>query len=132
VDDINLSDDDEAKYINLIPFVNPNPYFVQQDMSLGKVYSLFRNMALRHLFVIKRVEKAVGIITRKDLLHEFSEQRHETLRESTQVERQERSTELRERKRETNEVTWSPDNARTKPLGAHETVGRTSGLDRDD
>merc|ERR1712216_138071 len=78
VDDIQLSTDEEGMYINLLPFVNPNPYVVQQHTSLGKVHSLFRGLGLRHLFVIKRVEKVIGIVTRKDLLPEFAEQRHKT------------------------------------------------------
>merc|ERR1712196_231536 len=44
VDDIHLSSDEETMYINLLPFVNPNPYVVQQQTSLGKVYALFRGL----------------------------------------------------------------------------------------
>merc|ERR1712046_219828 len=94
--------DEEAMYVNLLPFVNPNPYVVQQKTSLGKVYALFRGLGLRHLFVIKRVEKVVGIITRKDLLPEFAEQRHKT-RASKPEERRERSNSLRAQKEAANE-----------------------------
>lgn len=41
VDDIQLTTDQENQYINLLPFVNPNPYVVQQGTSLGKVSQLY-------------------------------------------------------------------------------------------
>jgi len=123
VDDIQLSPDEEAMYVNLLPFVNPNPYVVQQKTSLGKVYALFRGLGLRHLFVIKRVEKVVGIITRKDLLPEFAEQRHKT-RSSNPEQRRERSNSLRAQQQATEEeeLPWSPRNSKRKPLEHGETV----------
>nr|GMD88319.1 chloride channel protein CLC-D [Ipomoea batatas] len=57
-------------YIDLSPFVNPSPYIVPEDMSLTKVYNLFRQLGLRHIFVVPHASRVVGMITRKDLLLE--------------------------------------------------------------
>ncbi|KAK4257930.1 hypothetical protein QN277_007453 [Acacia crassicarpa] len=70
IDDIHLSSDDLEMYIDLAPFLNPSPYIVPEDMSLTKVYNLFRQLGLRHLFVVPRPSRVLGLITRKDLLIE--------------------------------------------------------------
>lgn len=70
IDDIHLSSDDLEMYIDLAPFLNPSPYVVPEDMSLTKVYNLFRQLGLRHIFVVPRASRVVGLITRKDLLIE--------------------------------------------------------------
>ncbi|CAI9118521.1 OLC1v1020104C1 [Oldenlandia corymbosa var. corymbosa] len=73
IDDIYLSQDDLEMYIDLAPFVNPSPYVVPEDMSLSKVYNLFRQLGLRHIFVVPRASRVIGMITRKDLLIEDAE-----------------------------------------------------------
>ncbi|XP_078435555.1 chloride channel D isoform X2 [Wolffia australiana] len=70
LEDIFLTEDDLSMFIDLAPFVNPSPYVVPEDMSLAKVYNLFRQLGLRHIFVIPRAPHVVGLITRKDLLNE--------------------------------------------------------------
>lgn len=70
LDDIHLSQDDLEMYIDLAPFLNPSPYIVPEDMSLTKVYNLFRQLGLRHLLVVPRPSRVLGLITRKDLLIE--------------------------------------------------------------
>ncbi|KAK3417600.1 hypothetical protein EUGRSUZ_H03545 [Eucalyptus grandis] len=70
IDDIHLSSDDLEMYIDLAPFLNPSPYVVPEDMSLTKVYNLFRQLGLRHIFVVPRTSHVIGLITRKDLLIE--------------------------------------------------------------
>lgn len=40
---------------------------VHEDFSLARAYSLFTSMGLRHLIVIDEANRAVGIVTRKDL-----------------------------------------------------------------
>ncbi|KAL3727328.1 hypothetical protein ACJRO7_032116 [Eucalyptus globulus] len=70
IDDIHLSSDDLEMYIDLAPFLNPSPYVVPEDMSLTKVYNLFRQLGLRHIFVVPRASHVIGLITRKDLLIE--------------------------------------------------------------
>ncbi|KAB5537810.1 hypothetical protein DKX38_015343 [Salix brachista] len=73
IEDIHLSSDDLEMYIDLVPVLNPSPYVVPEDMSLTKVYNLFRQLGLRHIFVVPRASRVVGMITREDLLIEDSE-----------------------------------------------------------
>ncbi|KAF5736850.1 chloride channel protein CLC-d [Tripterygium wilfordii] len=73
IDDIHLSGDDMEMYMDLAPFLNPSPYIVPEDMSLTKVYNLFRQLGLRHVFVAPRPSRVIGLITRKDLLIEDNE-----------------------------------------------------------
>ncbi|CAA0829141.1 Chloride channel protein CLC-d [Striga hermonthica] len=70
IDDIHLTSEDLEMYIDLAPFLNPSPYVVPEDMSLTKVYNLFRQLGLRHILVVPRASRVVGMITRKDLLIE--------------------------------------------------------------
>ncbi|KAE8703056.1 Chloride channel protein CLC-d [Hibiscus syriacus] len=70
INDIYLSSEDLEMYIDLAPFLNPSPYVVPEDMSLTKVYNLFRQLGLRHIFVVPRASRVIGVITRKDLLIE--------------------------------------------------------------
>lgn len=70
IDDIHLTQDEKEMYLDLAPFLNPCPYIVPEDMSLSKVYNLFRQLGLRHIFVVPRPSHVIGLITRKDLLFE--------------------------------------------------------------
>ncbi|MED6193837.1 hypothetical protein PIB30_118961 [Stylosanthes scabra] len=85
IDDIHLSSDDLEMYIDLAPFLNPSPYIVPEDMSLAKVYNLFRQLGLRHLFVVPRPSRVLGLITRKDLLIEDTENVNTLELQSTSV-----------------------------------------------
>lgn len=85
IEDIHLSSDDLEMYIDLAPFLNPSPYVVPEDMSLTKVYNLFRQLGLRHIFVVPRASRVVGLITRKDLLIEDSEDSANVELQSTSV-----------------------------------------------
>ncbi|KAG5070401.1 hypothetical protein JHK85_002778 [Glycine max] len=87
IDDIHLSSDDLEMYIDLAPFLNPSPYIVPEDMSLTKVYNLFRQLGLRHLFVVPRPSRVLGLITRKDLLIEDKENVNTLELQSTSVSR---------------------------------------------
>jgi chloride channel 7 len=51
---VQLKEEQLDKYIDLGPYANPSYYVVQEDMSLSKVYTLFRTLALRHVVVIPR------------------------------------------------------------------------------
>ncbi|KAF3457165.1 hypothetical protein FNV43_RR01822 [Rhamnella rubrinervis] len=73
IEDIHLSSDDLDMFLDLAPFLNPSPYIVPEDMSVTKVYNLFRQLGLRHIFVVPRPSCVVGLITRKDLLMEENE-----------------------------------------------------------
>lgn len=75
VQDILLTPEEMDLYLDLEPFVNPSPYIVPEDMSLTKVYNLFRQLGLRHVLVVPRPSQVVGVITRKDLRSEPSEDR---------------------------------------------------------
>lgn len=75
IGDVHLSHEDLTKWIDLKPFLNPTPYLVDENMSLTKVHAVFRSLGLRHLCVIPRPPRAVGIITRKDILPEVLEGR---------------------------------------------------------
>lgn len=90
LDDIQLSPGDLEMYIDLAPFLNPSPYIVPEDMSLTKVYNLFRQLGLRHLLVVPRPSHVVGVITRKDLLIEDVEE-SDTELQSTSVRTQHRN-----------------------------------------
>ncbi|KAG7991561.1 hypothetical protein I3843_02G082600 [Carya illinoinensis] len=85
IEDIHLSSDDLEMYIDLAPFLNPSPYIVPEDMSLTKVYNLFRQLGLRHLFVVPRPSRVIGLITRKDLLIEDSEESDTVELQSTSI-----------------------------------------------
>ncbi|NP_001267905.1 Chloride channel protein CLC-d [Vitis vinifera] len=85
IDDIHLSSDDLEMYIDLAPFLNPSPYVVPEDMSLSKVYNLFRQLGLRHILVVPRASRVIGLITRKDLLIEDNENSETVELQSTSV-----------------------------------------------
>lgn len=98
IDDIHLSSDDLEMYIDLAPFLNPSPYVVPEDMSLSKVYNLFRQLGLRHILVVPRASRVIGLITRKDLLIEDNENSETVELQSTSVRarRQDRKASVRE------------------------------------
>ncbi|KAK4478078.1 hypothetical protein RD792_017343 [Penstemon davidsonii] len=85
VNDIHLTPDDLEMYIDLAPFLNPSPYIVPEDMSLTKVYNLFRQLGLRHILVVPRASRVIGMITRKDLLIEDNEDADSVELQSTSV-----------------------------------------------
>ncbi|KAF5752283.1 chloride channel protein CLC-d [Tripterygium wilfordii] len=93
IDDIHLSGDDMEMYIDLALFLNPSPYIIPEDMSLTKVYNLFRQLGLRHIFVVPRPSRVIGLITRKDLLIEDNDDAGTVELQTTSV----RPTQLHER-----------------------------------
>lgn len=70
ISEIQLTREEQEMYLDLAPFLNPSPYIVPEDMSLAKVYNLFRQLGLRHIFVVPRPSRLIGLITRKDFLIE--------------------------------------------------------------
>lgn len=77
--DVRLSAGERALFLDLHPFANTSPYAVPEGMSLDKVYTLFRQLGLRHLCVVPRAPKGtpvLGIITRHDLLKDNLLGRH--------------------------------------------------------
>lgn len=73
IQDIVLSEDELDMYLDLHPFANRSPYTVTEDITLFQAYTLFRQLGLRHLFVVPSPQKVLGVITRKDLLTESFE-----------------------------------------------------------
>ena len=47
--------------------MNPAPYTANMTMSMPALYSLFRNMGMRHLVVVNSDNEVLGIITRKEV-----------------------------------------------------------------
>ncbi|XP_053323002.1 chloride channel protein C-like isoform X2 [Spea bombifrons] len=55
-------------FINLEPYINKSAVSVQSHFSLQRTYVIFRTLGLRHLTVVDLQNRAVGMITRKDLI----------------------------------------------------------------
>ncbi|CAL9151266.1 unnamed protein product [Musa hybrid cultivar] len=72
-EDIHLTEDELELYLDLASYLNPAPYIVPEDLSLAKVYNLFRQSGLRHIFVVPCPSHRIGLVTRKDLLIEESD-----------------------------------------------------------
>lgn len=67
LDSIELSQEDLDSWIDLTPYMNPSPYFMQEHSPVSHVFNLFRTMGLRHLPIVDKSNEVVGMITRKDL-----------------------------------------------------------------
>jgi len=50
------------------PYINRSSPRIEEDFSLHRTYIVFRTLGLRHLTVVDMANRAVGIITRKDLM----------------------------------------------------------------
>lgn len=59
---------EEDDLVDLQPLLNRQIHLVDEGMAASKVYSLFRTLGLRHIYVIQRPSQVMGIISRKDLL----------------------------------------------------------------
>ncbi|KAJ9530837.1 hypothetical protein QJQ45_028717 [Haematococcus lacustris] len=77
IQDITLSTEQLALYLDLGPYVNHSVHVVQEDASLSKCYTLFRSLGLRHLCVVPRAHAVVGMLCREDLLPDTIERRLE-------------------------------------------------------
>eukprot|EP01111_Echinosteliopsis_oligospora_P014756 TRINITY_DN5644_c0_g1_i1.p1 TRINITY_DN5644_c0_g1~~TRINITY_DN5644_c0_g1_i1.p1 ORF type:complete len:765 (-),score=173.89 TRINITY_DN5644_c0_g1_i1:120-2414(-) len=66
-------------------YMNLSAIIVHEDMGLSTAFRLFRTMGLRHLTVVDDSNIVVGMITRKDLLHEVCEHKYEELASSSSV-----------------------------------------------
>jgi chloride channel 7 len=69
IQSVTVAEDDMDLYMTLKPYYNKYPFTILRNASLSRVYRLFRTMGLRHIVVVSRKNKVVGIITRKDLTH---------------------------------------------------------------
>jgi hypothetical protein len=79
LDKIKISAEEQSMWIDLAPYINTTPYTIQASASVARVFQMFRRLGLRHLVAVDRVNDVVGIITRKDLAHEFIEARFHRL-----------------------------------------------------
>jgi len=69
IESVTLADEDRSLYIDMTPYMNPDPYVIRQKATLTRVYTLFRTMGLRHLVVVNKHNNVVGMITRKDMVN---------------------------------------------------------------
>jgi chloride channel 7 len=60
--------EDQSKYIDLRPYMNPTPYTINALAPLNRAFKLFRHQGLRHLIVINDAHDVVGVISRSDLI----------------------------------------------------------------
>ncbi|XP_024543382.1 chloride channel protein CLC-c [Selaginella moellendorffii] len=68
--------------LDLTPVVNQSPYTVLETLSLAKTYSLFRQLALRHLCVLSKNKEGspvVGVLTRHDFMQSSLWKKHPQL-----------------------------------------------------
>ncbi|KAI5073275.1 hypothetical protein GOP47_0011288 [Adiantum capillus-veneris] len=73
IEDIELQPEQLNKFVDLHPYTNASPYTVVESMSLAKAFSMFRQLALRHLCVVPttpEVAPILGILTRHDFMPE--------------------------------------------------------------
>merc|ERR1712039_335358 len=67
---IKIKNDEEylEYFVSLTEYIDASPFIVYETTSLSRAYILFRTMGLRHLTVIDKHNKVLGVITRFDLL----------------------------------------------------------------
>eukprot|EP00035_Acanthoeca_spectabilis_P023009 m.447121 g.447121 ORF g.447121 m.447121 type:complete len:875 (+) comp19472_c0_seq1:188-2812(+) len=66
VDDVSRRRGDGLQ-VDLRPYMDESPFSVIESFSIQRAYTVFRSMGLRHLPVVDKCNKVVGILTRKDL-----------------------------------------------------------------
>ncbi|KNC46889.1 chloride channel 7 [Thecamonas trahens ATCC 50062] len=64
-----IFDEDMDKFMNLSPYMNPAPITTQPVAAATAVFRLFRGLGLRHMVVVDRMRRIMGIVTRHDLVH---------------------------------------------------------------
>lgn len=57
------------------PYVNQSAMSVADKMSLHRAYVIFRSLGLRHMVIVDEANRAVGVVTRKDLMAYCIEER---------------------------------------------------------
>jgi chloride channel 7 len=70
VDSLAISKEDRQRWIDLRPYANTAPYTISEAASVPRTYRLFRLLGMRHLLVVDRKGRLLGVITRHDLLEE--------------------------------------------------------------
>ena len=67
LDEFVISDDTLDYTIDFSNAMDSAPYTASATMSMPAVYSLFRNMGMRHLVVVNLDNQVIGMITRKEI-----------------------------------------------------------------
>eukprot|EP01063_Lacrimia_lanifica_P003811 TRINITY_DN1207_c2_g1_i1.p1 TRINITY_DN1207_c2_g1~~TRINITY_DN1207_c2_g1_i1.p1 ORF type:complete len:963 (+),score=348.45 TRINITY_DN1207_c2_g1_i1:57-2891(+) len=62
-----LSAEDMNSFVDLRPYMNPQPFLVPDTFSFERCYALFRSVGMRHMLVIGADHSIAGIVTRYDL-----------------------------------------------------------------
>eukprot|EP01061_Rhynchopus_euleeides_P016311 TRINITY_DN27598_c0_g1_i2.p1 TRINITY_DN27598_c0_g1~~TRINITY_DN27598_c0_g1_i2.p1 ORF type:complete len:963 (+),score=351.05 TRINITY_DN27598_c0_g1_i2:35-2923(+) len=62
-----FGEDDLQSFVDLRPYMNPQPFLVPDNFSFERCYKLFRSVGMRHMLVIDSNHLITGIITRYDL-----------------------------------------------------------------
>ena len=73
--ELNLSDADHEREVDLRTFFDSNPPLIYPTTPLTFVYRLFNTIGVRHIPVIDSRHRVRGIITRKDTFQELIEKR---------------------------------------------------------
>ena len=61
--------------VDLRPYMNRSAARVPDTYSVARVYDMFRTLGLRHLCVVDDCNRVVGMVTRKELLDDWLEER---------------------------------------------------------
>ena len=56
--------------VDLRSFMQRHPFVVHGDARLSRAYRSFRTLGLRHMYVMPARPRVVGVLTRKDVIHE--------------------------------------------------------------
>ena len=67
-EDIALDANDEAMWVDLRPYLTPEPPIALKSMSVSRIFRMFRSLGVRHLCVVEDRPHLVGIISRKDVI----------------------------------------------------------------
>jgi CBS domain-containing protein len=62
-----------GKFLDLRPVMNPRPFSIGEETSLVRVFRLCRAMGIRHLPVANVDNQVTGILTRKELRADFTQ-----------------------------------------------------------
>ena len=68
VDSLTVSLDEREGLLDLRPYMERGPHVIYSTASAMRAYRIFRTLGLRHLVVIDNANRAVGMITRMELL----------------------------------------------------------------
>lgn len=61
--------------LDLSPYLNRSAPRVPHTCSVSRAYDMFRSLGLRHICVVDECNRVVGIVTRKELLDDWLEER---------------------------------------------------------